>query len=417
MRQEAKKKREARAKLVADARAITDSVKEGELMTAEQNAQFDRLMDEADKLKGEIDRLDRLVDTETHLGQPAARGGAGRDARNGEDPDEEEVKRLAKAEKKAFGIYLRQGMGAMPAELKDLAFSKFQNAQSTGNDAAGGYFIPTGFYGQIVEAQLAYGGMLTPGLCNAFDTSTGNPLPIVTDNDTSNEGAILGENTQVTEQDVSLGQVTLNGPTFTSKIVLVSNQLLQDSAFDLDSYLAKKFGIRLGRARNRQFTSGDGANKPRGCIVAATKAETCASATTIAPDEVIDLVHAVDPAYRQGPSTRFMMHDTTLRELKKKKDGQGRYLWLAGFATKEPDTINGYPYVINQHMDQIATGNKTLAFGDFSTYFIRNIGGIQVLRLVERYADYNQTGFVAFQRSDGNLIDAGTHPVQYLQQA
>ena len=112
-----------------------------------------------------------------------------------------------------------------------------------------------------------------------------------------------------------------------------------------------------------------------------------------------------------------MMADSTLKIVKKLKDSQNRYLWMSGLAFKEPDTINGYPYTINQHMPAATTTLKSLLFGDFSKYFIRRAGGVMLMRLVERYADYNQTGFVAFQRADGNLVDAGTHPVKYLQQA
>lgn len=404
-----KEQRAKRAKLVADARAISDAVKDGETMSAEDSAKFDTIMASADALKVEIDRLERLDDHEVELNARVDRR-AGRDNLS---PDEAKAK--LDVEERAFKHYLKNGMNAMPDELKAVAVPRFQAAQGTGNDAAGGYTVPEGFYGQIISAELAFGGMLDPGVCDVFTTATGNPLPIPTDNDTANEGAILGENTAAGEQDVTFGAVTLNAHTYSSKIIRVANQLLQDTAFDLNVFLAGKLGMRVARIMHRHFTTGDGASKPTGVVTASTAAFTSASATVISPDETIDLAHSVDPAYRNG--ARYMLNDTTLRDLKKKKDGQGRYLWTSGLAFKEPDALNGFPYTINQHMADVATGAKAMLFGQFKKYMIRNVAGIMVMRLVERYADYNQTGFVMFQRADGNLVDAGTHPVKHIMQA
>ena len=247
-----------------------------------------------------------------------------------------------------------------------------------------------------------------------FDTTTGNALPIPTDNDTNNKGAILGENTQVGTQDVTVGAVTMNAYTYSSKMVLVSNQLLQDTAFNLDGFLSLKLATRLARITNTHFTTGDGASKPAGVMTGATLGQTGATGETgsIIFDDLVELEHSVDPAYRKN--ARFMMADSTLKVIKKLKDGLGRPLWAAGLAVKEPDTINAYPYVINQDMAAMAANAKSVAFGDFSNYFIRRVAGIQILRLTERYADFNQVGFLAFQRWDGQLVDAGTHPIKYF---
>lgn len=304
-------------------------------------------------------------------------------------------------------------MGGLSAEERELALPRFQNAQSTGSNTGGGYTVPTGFYDELMDAEKAYGGMLETAF--VFDTSTGNSLPIPTDNDTSNSGAILSENTQVGNQDVTFGAVTLNAYTYTSKLVLVSNQLLQDSAFNLDGFLSNKLGTRIARAINTHFTTGDGSSKPTGAVTAATLGATGANGETASVifDDLIELEHSVDPAYRKG--ARYMMSDSSLKIIKKLKDSQGRYLWMPGMPiAKEPDTINGYQYTVNQDMPAMATSAKSVLFGDFSKYFIRRVAGVQVLRLTERYADYNQTGFLAFQRWDGNLVDAGTHPLKYF---
>lgn len=402
-----KKLREQRAKLVADARALSDSIKDGETMSPEISAKFDEIMAEADKLRVEIDRIERLEDVENSLADRLARR-AGR-----ENISEDEAAARAAVEADAFNHYIRFGMANMPEDLRAIAVPRFQAAQGTGNDQAGGYTVPEGFYGQIESAMLAFGGMLEAAY--SFNTTSGNDLPIPTDNDTANEGAIIGENPpSATEQDVTFGSVRLGAYTYTSKMVRVSNQLLQDSAFDLPSFLAGKLGERLARIQNRHFTTGDGASKPYGAVTMSTAGVT-AAATDISMDNIIELHHSVDPAYRTN--ARFMLNDATLLVLKKKKDGQGRYLWQSGVAIREPDTLDGKPYTINQHMASIGSGNKPVLFGDFKKYFIRRVAGTMVLRLSERYAELNQTAFVSFQRADGALVDAGTHPLKHIANA
>lgn len=404
-----KKMRADRAKLAADARAILDAVPEGETLGGDKEIEYNKLTAKIDDMKKDIDRHEAQEALEAELAE-TVQNRAGR-----EGLSEDEVKAKIEKERKACNAYIRFGMQGVPEDLRAIAQGQFRAAQSGESGPGGGYMVPPEFTAKIIEAELAYGAMLQPGLCEVINSMTGAPMSFVTDNDTSNEGTIIGENQQVGQQDVVVGQVTLDGYTFTSKIVLVPNPLLEDSAFNIEAWLAKKFGIRIGRAKNRYFTIGDGAKKPTGIVSASTLGVTAASATVIAPDELLDLEHSVDPAYR--PNGKFMFHDDILKHLRKKKDGQGRYLWQEGLKVGAPDTIGNKPYVINQHMATNATGNKAMLFGDFMSYTIRNIGNARVLRLVERYADYNQTGFVAFERADGNLLDAGTHPVKYLVMA
>jgi len=402
-----KELREKRAKLVADARTLFDSINANtpEAEAKETEAKFDTMMAEADDLKAKIDRAERLEASEAHLAQRQAASAAARGISIDEQQDEDLI------EQEAFSTYLRGGMTALTADQQQIATRRFQAAQSTGSQTGGGYTVPQGFYAQMESAELAYGGMLEAAF--VFDTDSGNQLPIPTDNDTSNSGAILQENIITPEQDVTFGMVPLNAYTYTSKLVRVSNQLLQDSAFNLDAFLANKLGTRIARATNAHFTTGDGASKPTGVAFVSTlgKAGATGQTLTIVWDDIIDLHHSVDPAYRRNG--RFMMADSALKIIKKLKDGEGRYLWQSGVALKEPDTIDGKPYTINQDMAAMAASAKSMLFGDFSKYWIRRVRGVQVLRLTERYADYNQTGFVAFQRWDGNLVDAGTHPIKH----
>ena len=191
----------------------------------------------------------------------------------------------------------------------------------------------------LISAERAYGGMLS--VSNILDTDSGNPLAIPTDDDTGNVGAILTENTQVAEEPLVFGSVALGANTYTSGLVRLSQELIQDTAFDLSGFLTKVFGERLGRITNTHFTTGDGVSKPSGVMTEAVVGVTAASATSFTADELIDLEHSVDRAYRLN--AQFMLNDDALRVVKKLKDGAGRYVWLASPADGEPDTTSAIP--------------------------------------------------------------------------
>jgi HK97 family phage major capsid protein len=373
-------------------------------------------------------REDGLRQTEDWLKQSKGVKAGDQDTRSMDLDDEEEAKEEdGKKYARAFDLYLRYGVGALEPEYQSVlstGFSGFDardaytpeglRAQSVGQDTKGGFLVPEGFFNQIIEATLQFGGM-RQARTTILTTSSGQDLPIPTDNDTSNTGAILPENTTDSEQDLTFGQTVLHAYMYTSKIVKVSRQLLQDSAFDVQAFLTRKLGERIGRITNTHFTTGDAAAKPQGITVGATSGVTAASATDFTVDELLDLKHAVDPSYRASP--QWMFKDATLLILKKKKDGEGRPLWQSGIAMGDPNTIDGDPYVINEQMPTVASAALPIAYGDFSLYYIRDVLGIQLLRLDERYADALQVGFLAFSRHDGVLVDAGTNPVKVMTMA
>lgn len=322
---------------------------------------------------------------------------------------------------KSFSGFLRNGIAGIGAEDQ----SRLIRAAQTITTSGGGYLIPQGFSGMLEEALKFYGGIL--GVCSEFSTETGNPLPWPTVNDSSNKGRILGINVQTTETDFVFGQVMFGAFVGCSDAVLVPIQLMQDAYFNLDAEIAKMLGTRIGRLMNTKLTVGAGTTEPLGLIPAAvaqglTYTTASGQTTTIVGDDLIELEHKVDPAYR--PQSKYMFNDSTLKAIKKLKDSYNRYLWLPGLAASDPNTINGYPYVINNDMASLGTagspvtGNDFAAFGDFTKYKVRRVAGeITVQRLVERYADYLQIGYQAFVRFDGQLLDAGTHPVAVAVQA
>lgn len=283
-----------------------------------------------------------------------------------------------------------------------------QGAAGVGTGSAGGYLVPPAFRQKLVEQMTFVAAMRQ--YAEVITTDTGANLPWPTVNDTSNEGAILGENTQISEQDVTFGQASLDAYMYTSLLVRVSLQLLNDNAFDLNSWLPRALGARIGRVQNRHFTVGTGTGQPDGIITSATVGVTGTGsfATTkgVGYDDLIDLIDSIDPSY-QNANSRFMMSQTTRKLLRKLKDSQNRPLWEPSVQVGVPDVLLGYPLSLNNYMASPAVNAKAILFGDIrEAYVIRDVSDLAVMRLVERYADYLQVGFFAFQRSDGTLQNA-----------
>ncbi len=316
-------------------------------------------------------------------------------------------------------INLRMAPPLRSLNQRDVEAWEKRAPMGVGSGAIGLYTAPDSPMGALERALLAFGGMRQ--VSTVFRTASGTDMPFPTNNDTSNKGAILAENTQVAEVDATFGQLVLNSYKYSSKLVLVARELLQDSAVNIPQMIGQILGERIGRIQNDHFTTGDNSSKPNGVVTAATSASiTTASATAISYDNLVDLVHKLDPAYRGN--ARFMFNDGALKIIKKIKVAQysgdtvGAPLWIPGLAGMLADTIMGYPYVINQSVDTPAASTKSVLFGDFSKYLIRDVSDVRLIRMEERYADYDQVGFTAFVRSDADLLDAGTHPVYYMTQ-
>ena len=278
--------------------------------------------------------------------------------------------------------------------------------------SAGGYVIQDAAMREVEIALLQYGAMRQ--VSTILRTDTGGPLPIPTVNDTTNVGALIAENTTVSTQDIAFSQLVLDAYKYTSKAVLVSVELMQDSAVNLPQLLGNLLGERLGRITNTHFTTGTGTGQPNGVVAAATFAQaTTGNTTAITFANLIALYHSVDPAYRNN--AKWMMNDNTISKIKLMTDSQGRPLWLPGLVDRAPDTILGSPYVINQDMSSMTISAKSILFGDFSKYLIRDVRDITLLRLDERYAEFLQVAFLAFMRTDGDLLNAGTVPIRGYQ--
>ncbi len=323
-------------------------------------------------------------------------------------------------------VALSEGLSVEDRMALAQGFTRVNNTMSTGTGSQGGYVIPQGFSGQLERAKKWFGGI--EGVVGKFATETGNPFPWPTVNDTTNKGRIIGQNVQVTETDIVFGQVTFNAYIGCSDLVLIPLALMQDSYFDLDALTASLLGERLGRLYNQKCTVGTGSGEPTGIVTASVTAGNTytmptGETATVSYNDLVNLEHAVDPAYRYNPATRWMFSDNMLKLIKKLVDGNNRPLWQPGLTASFRDgaavdlvaakpTILDHPYIINQDMATPAANADTILFGDMAVFKVREVsGGTTVMRLVERYADYLQVGFLAFQRFDSNLIDAGTHPL------
>jgi HK97 family phage major capsid protein len=317
---------------------------------------------------------------------------------------------------RAFDAYLRRGTAQLNSEQRAVLDRYEARDLSVGTTTAGGYTVPPGFVQKITDALKLYGGMLQ--VSNVINTDSGQPLQWPTADDTGNVGAILAENNAATTLDVTFGQKTLGAYMYTSRIVKVSYQLLNDSAFDLGAWVPVKFAQRIGRALNAHFTNGTGGGtQPAGLVPNLTVGKVGAVGSTIslgaggasnpAYGELIDLIHSVDPAYRESPAARFMMADSSVKIVRKILDTTGQPIWQPGLQAGQPSTILGYPVVINQDMPVMAINAKSIAFGDFNAaYVVRQVQGVQVKRFDERFADALQVGFLSFARYDGVVDDS-----------
>jgi HK97 family phage major capsid protein len=415
-----KELREKQAKLVADARAKLDEIKDDtpEARAKEIESEYDRIMGEHDRLDERAKKEEALAAAEAALNEPDPRrpNGDNREVKPNGDKDE------AKAHADAFRSYLRHGVeGLTPDERKILRsrratdFEDEKRAQST-STTAGGYLVPQGFSNELIVSLKAWGPMLDPGITRQLETASGNQIVWPTLNDTANQAYRLGENTQETHSDGDLvfGQKFLDAYKYASGVILVSEELLQDAAINPEQIIRDAMATRLGRKVNLDMTLGDGTGDPNGIVTASTKGWDATLADGISFDDLIELEHSVDPAYRTAPNVRWMFNDSTLKSLRKIKDTvTGNYVWQPADArTGAPSTILDHPYSVNQAMANVADSQISVLFGDFSKYIVRRVREFAVRRLVERYADYDQVGFIGFARFDGELMD--TAAVKHL---
>lgn len=371
--------------------------------SAQENETYDRLETEYDRLDSDIERQERH-EARSRAADVVDRTGVVPPA--GQQPGASNEAYAA-----AFNRFLAVGMNELDGTDRALmrqGYQQFQNAAGVGAGAAGGYLVPPAFRDRVIEVARAYGPMLQ--LAEVLTTETGAKMPWPTADDTANVGALLAENTQVTEQDVVLGTDEIDAYMYTSNLVRASYQLLQDRP-DFEDWLARKLGERIGRIWNQHFTTGTGTNQPDGIVTSATVGATGTGsfATTggVSYEGVVDLVESLDPAYSTGDDLGWMMHQTARKAFRNLKDGEGRPMWEPSLQAGIPATLLDYPVRLNNDMAPLAPSSKSVLFGSVrEAYLIRKVRDISTLRLTERYADFLQVGFIGFARADGTMQNA-----------
>jgi len=383
--------------------------------------------------RAETDELTRMMDTVIPPPQPPIGDGfAGFEQRTA--PPQESYstsnnlkpfqRDLASAEyRDSFDCYMRRGESLLSSRQRDLLVTttnelrSYAGLNTSTSDDAGGYTVPLSFQKELEVRLKAYGRIRAHA--RILNTSGGGPLDWPAMNDVDNEGEFVGEASPVSQQNPSFDQIQFGSYLCSSKQVLISVQLLQDSAFNLQDVLAEAFGVRVGRRLNRSYTTGTGHDEPTGLITSILADESPNvvfahgsgsndgdsghdETNSIGSDDLEDLVGALDPDYRSG--AMFMCHPHTLDWLRKLKDKYGRPLWINSVQAGQPDSLLGFPFDYNVSMDEIGSGKYPILFGNLSKFLVRDVGGFQVFRFSETYMVNHQVGFMGWMRSDSKRL-------------
>lgn len=381
--------REKRAKAWEAAKAFLDSHRnEKGILSAEDDATYSRMEQEITDLGKEVARLERQEALEAELNRPVNQPITAKPL-NGRS-DDGKTGRASDEYKKSFWNVMRTKM-PLPS---------VSNALQIGTDSEGGYLVPDEFEKTLVEALEEEN--IFRQMAKIIQTSSGDrKIPVV-----ASKGSAfwIDEGAAYTESDDSFGQVSI-GAYKLGTMIKVSEELLNDSVFDLESYISKEFARRIGAKEEEAFFTGDGEGKPLGILAETGGAQTgvtAASATAITADELIDLYYSLKSPYRKNAV--WVLNDSTIKVIRKLKDNNGQYLWQPGLTAGAPDTILGRRIRTSAYMPAVAADAKTIAFGDFSYYWIADRQGRSFKRLNELYAATGQVGFLASQRVDGKLV-------------
>jgi HK97 family phage major capsid protein len=388
--------REKRAKAWEAAKAFLDSKRGSDgLLSPEDTAAYEKMEADVIALGKEIERLERQAAIDLELSKPVSNPITNKPA----PQSETKTGRATDEYKNAFWKAMRS----------KLSFD-VQNALQVGTESEGGYLVPDEFERTLVEA-LEEENVFRQ-IANVITTSSGDrKIPVVASKGTA---SWVDEEGQIPESDDSFAQVSI-GAYKLATMIKVSEELLNDSVFNLEQYIARELARRIGAKEEEAFFIGDGSGKPTGILANNGGGEvrvTAASAAAITLDEIMDLFYSLKSPYRRNAV--FIMNDSTVKAIRKLKDNNGQYLWQPSVTAGTPDTILNRPVRTSAYMPAIAAGAKTIVFGDFSYYWVADRQGRVFKRLNELYAATGQVGFMATQRVDGKLVLA--EAVKILQQ-
>ena len=354
------------------------------ILSAEDTATYEKMEQEIVDLGHEIERQERLDTMEREMAKPV----------NTPITSKPENGRMDEKKGRASDEYKKNFWNAMRMKNPDLSIV---DALQIGTDTEGGYLVPDEFERTLVSGLSENNIMRT--IAHVIQTTSGDrKIPVVASHGSA---SWVDEEGAYKESDDAFSQISI-GAHKLGTMIKVSEELLNDSIFDIQSYLSAEFARRIGNAEEEAFINGNGVSKPTGFLATAEIGVTAAEATGFTADELIDLYHSLSVAYR-GKAV-WMLNDTTVQFIRKLKDKNGQYLWQPGLVAGAPDTILGRPVVVSRYMPVIGSENKTVAFGDFSYYWIADRQGRSFRRLDELFASTGQVGFRGSQRVDGKLI-------------
>ena len=379
--------REKRAKAWESAKAFLESKRGADgLLSSEDTAVYDKMEADVVNLGKEIDRLERQTAIDAELTRPTASPITNQPGAN--PMGDTKKGRASDAYNQAFWDNIRQRN-----------YYDVKNALQVGTDSEGGYLVPDEFEATLVQALQEENIFRT--LAKVITTSSGDrKIPVVASKGTA---SWVDEEAPIPETDDAFGQVSIAAYKLAT-MIKVSDELLNDSVFDLQAYIAGEFGRRIGAKEEEAFFIGDGTGKPTGIFAATGGAEAGATTVgaTIAFDDVMDLFYSLRAPYRK--KAVWALNDSTVKALRKLKDGNGNYIWQPSVQVGVPDMILNRPYYTSSYVPELTAGNKVMAFGDFNYYWIADRQSRSFKRLNELYAATGQVGFLASQRVDGKLI-------------
>ena len=375
--------REKRAKVWDEAKSFLDGKRSGGVLSAEDTATYEKMETEVVNLGKEIDRLERQMAIDAELAKPTNAPITNRPTSG------QSVQKSGRATDEYKASFWNAIRGKRTADV--------MNALHIGTDSDGGYLVPDEFERTLIDALNDEN--IVRQLANVITTSSGErKIPVVATHGTA---AWVEEEGAIPDSDDTFGVVNL-GAYKLATTLKVSDELLNDSAFNLEAYIAREFARRIGRAEEQAFLVGNGTGKPTGLFSTAQVGVTAASPTAITLDEVLDLYHSLREPYRRNAV--FVTNDATVKAIRKLKDTSGQYLWAPSIKEGTPDTILNRPIKTSSFVPALAAGAKAIAFGDFSYYWVADRQGRVFKRLNELYAATGQVGFVASQRVDGKLV-------------
>lgn len=401
-----------REQIAARAREIKSMVEDkNTAWTPENQQKYDAGLQEIDDLKAQVDRIERTMNLLAEEDQVGALGDAAAARARRDGAGSEQAKKV----RQVFENWLRHGDRAMSAEDWNI----IRNTMSTTTGSEGGFTVATTIAAAVADALKSLGGMRS--VATVLQTANGATINFPNSDGTAEEGEIVAQNAPASDLDLSFGTTAVETFKYSSKVLAVPVELLQDAVIDIDAFVTSRCGVRVARITNKHFTIGTGTGQPRGIQVAAAagKIGVTGQTVTVTIDDLMDLEHSVDMAYRELGRCRWMMNDQTFKVIKKIKDSTGRPIFIPGYdglGGAAPDTILGYPVTVNNHMPVMAANARSILFGDFTYYVIRDVvSATEMQRYTDSaYAKKGQVGFNLWARAGGNFTDVGG-AVKYYQ--